>query len=88
MDLAPAIVSRRRRGRREAELIVLSLCVGLFQAINFSLLFYKLHSGYTGRVRSLYMSSEEHKVPLDDKCPTLVYTPRLLRSGRHGHSDK
>lgn len=65
----------------EAELIVLSLCVGLFQAINFSLLFYKLHSGYTGRVRSLYMSPEEHKVPLDDKCPTLMYTPWLLRSG-------
>lgn len=33
---------------REAGLIVLSLGVGLFQVINFSLLFYKLHSGYIG----------------------------------------
>lgn len=30
---------------RETELIVLSICVKLFQVINFSLLFYKLHSG-------------------------------------------
>ena len=62
----------------------------LFQVINFSLLFYKLHSGYMGRVCSLYMSPEEDKdgVPLEERGSTLVYASWLLCSGEHDHSDK
>lgn len=61
----------------EARLIVLNSGTGLLQVINFSLLFYKLHSGYMGWVSSLYMSPEEDKAataPLEDRysaeiCP-------------------
>lgn len=69
------------------------LGVGLFQVINFSLLFlFFFFTNFTAVIwagcASLYMSPEEDKLRVPAEVTAAPVRSARWRSGKHGHGDK